>query len=301
MLLVRFLQAVIGLCLLGIILVVFQSGATSARQGVFIRDYVSYNSSQVLNVEKPETARTFYGELKGLGKPTLFSLKANKGFLVQARVLIPNLEELDDYRPALALFGPGLPKPTTDQLDHLPFTVPAEQGLALSEVIIKPGVTPALLPQYTEPYTQSNYWEGQELLRELPQDGTYYLVVFSRIGQGGKYALELGDTAATGLKEILGFPVLWSRVHLWFGDWSTAVLAWLALSMLVVYGLYSLAKALFIRNNKFQAGSEAHHEDSPSLATLADAPTFIERVSKYQPAPKARRQNSTESDKAKEI
>jgi hypothetical protein len=237
----------------GIVLIIFQSGAVSARQGVFVRDYVGYNSKLVVTLEQPEVARTFYGELKGLGRPALFSFKANKGFLFSTRIQIPCLEGLEDYRPALALFGPDLPKPTGEQLEGLPFTIPAEEGMVISEEVVKPSVPPPPLPEYNEPFTQSNFWEGQEILREIPQDGTYTLVVFSRIGQGGKYALQIGDKANAGLKEILGFPVLWSRIHLWFGDWVTTVLVWLGPGLLAFYGFYRIIRHFLKLSGKRKA------------------------------------------------
>ncbi len=265
MLLARILQAVIAFCLIGIVLVSFQTGATSARQGVFVRDFVGFNSKTALNFDQPDIAKTFFGELKDFGRPALFSFKATKGQLFHAKVYIPNLEELADFRPALGLFGPGLPPPTSDQLFGLPFTVPPETGLVLSEQPINLNVSPDPLVNYNEPFTQSNYGEGQEILREIAQDGAYYLVVFSRIGQGGKYTLQVGDKPEAGLKETLGFPVLWSRTHLWFGDWVTPVLAWLGLGLIFLYGLYHLGIGLFARRVKVQSRPAPVATTSPAL------------------------------------
>lgn len=288
MLLIRFLQAVIVLCLIGIVLVVFQSGAVSARQGVFTRDYLAYNSNQVLTIDRPEVARTFYSELKGLGRPALYSFKGNKGLFVSAKIKIPRLEGMDDFRPALALFGPGLPKPGADQLEKLPFSVPAEAGMVLSETPVSPETPPSPLSDYNEPFTQSDFWQGQELLRELPQDGTYFLVVFSRIGQGGQYALEVGDKADAGIKEILGFPLLWTRVHLWFGDWLTVVIVWELIGLLVLYGFYRLIRPALLLRRKFRPVKPAETETAARMVTPEAKAAPDEKVSPYTPAPKAK-------------
>lgn len=290
MLLIRFLQTVIVLCVVGIILIVFQSGAASARQGVFVRDYVGYNATTVLNFDRPEVARTFYSELKPLGRPAIYSFKAKKDFLLQAKIYIPVVDGLEDYRPALALFGPGLPQPTPDQLDHLPFSLPPDSGMVLSEQVVNLGEPIAPLPTTYEPFTQSEYWEGQKLLREMPQDGTYYLVVFSRVGQGGRYALQVGDKTDTQIKEILGFPVLWSRVHLWFDDWLTPVLAWIALGLLVLYGLYLLLNPYLNLRRKAKILSNVANipPAHPVMPGTLDETGFAERISNYTPAPRLR-------------
>ncbi len=281
--------------MLGIVLVLFQAGATSARQGVFVRDFVTYNSNQALNFDRPEVARTFYGELKGLGRPAVFGFRAEKGAYLRTRVYIPRLEELSDFRPALALFGPGLPAPTPDQLDRLPFTVPANQGLLLSEETLDLTKTPPPLSSVSEPFTQSDFWEGQQIQRDIPETGTYYLVVFSRIGQGGKYALQVGDKAEVGLKEILGFPVLWSRLHLWFGDWPTAVLVWLVLAAFALYFFYRLLVRPWLmlrRKARFQPLLETLQPEPVQPLSLSNSikpeikSEWSGRPSKYAPAPK---------------
>jgi hypothetical protein len=146
------------------------------------------------------------------------------------------LPGLDDFRPALALFGPGLPPPAPIELKLLPFSLPAGVGLQVSEED-KTGKAP--LVRLDEPWTQASYWERQTLLNELPEDGTYYLAVYSLTNQRGKYGLVVGDTAETGLREILTFPVTWARLHYWFDDlwWPTfaAVALGLVLLGLVIF------------------------------------------------------------------
>lgn len=295
------------MCLVGIVLVIFQSGAVSARQGVFVRDYVGYNATQVLTIDRPEIARTFYGELKALGHPALYSFKGSKGLFVSAKIRIPRLEEAQDFRPALALFGPGLPKPGPDQLDKLPFSLPPDAGMVISETPVSPNTPPAPLTDFNEPFTQSDYWQGQELLRELPQDGTYYLAVFSRVGQGGKYALEVGDKDDAGVKEILGFPILWTRVHLWFGDWLTIVIVWEALGLLVLYGFYRLIRPALRLRHKFKpvnvtepANSQEPVVSSTFPPTSALNEVSGEKISRYTPAPKAKPETGPDDNNTSE-
>ena len=233
--LVRFLQTVIVLCVIGIVLVLFQAGAASTGQVIFSHDYRAPGATEAINFEDPTSLRVFQADLQS-SRTDYYAFHAAKGTFLKVKIIVPRLPGLDDFRPALALFGPGLPAPAPIELKLLPFSLPAGVGLQVSEED-KSDKAPQV--RLDEPWTQAGYWERQTLLNELPEDGTYFLAVYSLTNQRGKYGLVVGDSAETDLREILTFPVTWARVHYWFDDlwWPTfaAVVLGLALLGLVIF------------------------------------------------------------------
>lgn|GEM_PF-1847680 len=223
----RFLKTIIILCLVGIVGIIFYSGAISVRQAVFV-DNFKLTKENALNFDDPGLARTFYGELDaGNRKVQFFSFKAAKGDSIELKLNVPRLSGLENFRPSLALFGPGLPKPFLSEFQKLPFSIPTDYGLVLSEN--DPQVR-ADRPQLDEPFTQTGYWDGQRIGRDFSEDGTYYVAVFSPGEQAGKYTLLTGDRAEAGLREIVGFPWLWLRLRFWFGQGFIVLILVIALA-----------------------------------------------------------------------
>jgi hypothetical protein len=149
----------------------------------------------------------------------------------------------DNFQPSLALFGPGLPPPTPDEVNIFPYSLPPGDGLLISSGGGQPtgsGLTAPPATRFDEPWTQAGYWERQSLLNPLPENGSYFLVVYSLDNQGGKYALFVGDKPEAGWRETLTFPVTWARLHYWFDDlwWPTFALALVGLALLALVYLY---------------------------------------------------------------
>jgi hypothetical protein len=210
------------LCWITLLTTTFYFGSVSARQNLFVSDY-TLKENQALTLDDPTLSRVVQGEL-GSGV-SLFSFTVTKGTDLEINLNVPRLPGLDNFRPALALFGPGLPKPPASELQGLPFNLPPEFGLVLSQ---DDPSDKQERPHVDEGYTQSGYWEGQRIGRDLPQDGTYYLAVFNPTKQEGKYALFIGDRNEVGVVQIISFPVLWLRLRFWFGQ------AWVVVLLVVV-------------------------------------------------------------------
>lgn len=237
MLLARFFQAVFILSLLGIILVLFQAGAASAGQVVFSQDYRTPGSSQVITFSKPETLHVFQSNLQA-NRPDYYTFQADKETILKVKLDTLRLVGQDNFQPSLALFGPGLPQPGAEEVKLFPYSLPAGNGLLVSAEsgqATETGQSLTLPSRFDEPWTQAGYWERQSLLNQLPESGTYFLVVYSLDQQTGKYALFVGDKPEAGWRETLTFPVTWARLHYWFDD------LWWPTLALVVVGLIGLA------------------------------------------------------------
>ena len=260
----RIFGTIFFLSLLGIILVLFQAGATSTGQVIFNQDYRAPGSSQVLTFSDPTTLKVFQSNLQA-GRPDYYAFQGTKDSVITLKLDTLRLAGQDNFVPSLALFGPGLPPLTPDEQPLFPYSLPAGYGLLLSaesNPINQTTQSPDLPTGFDEPWTQSSYWERQSLLNQLPQDGTYYLAVYSLTGQSGKYALFVGDKPEAELRETLAFPVTWVRLHLWFEDlwWPVFALVVVVLAILALLFLWGRS----LRKHSFKPLEYENQNEQPA-------------------------------------
>ena len=109
-------------------------------------------------------------------------------------------------------------------IGDLPFAIPPEMRAL---VVDYNGPIPS--SEFYEPFTQTSYWERQEIvINSLPSVGTYYLVVFDKsIIQGtGKYTLAVGeieDFSALDFFTII--PSAWLDTKFFFEDYVSPTIA----------------------------------------------------------------------------
>ena len=150
---------------------------TGADKALYVRDI---SLSQVIYHDvTPEAAQVWLS----------FDGKAGQSLYFQLGV--PFLTRLEDYRPAIALVGPGLDgvKP--------PFAIP--DGLD-AQTYDSAGVTPVF---FDEPFTGTQSWIMFEKELPLPQDGRYYLVAYDPAGEPGKLWMALGRGEKWTFKDVL--------------------------------------------------------------------------------------------------
>jgi hypothetical protein len=162
----------------------------------------------------------------------VFTFEAAAGQDLHAGIQIPAVDGLEEYGVRAALFGPGLPE--ADQ-DNLPPDHPEDLG-----ALVFPSRESA---GYLEPFTLTNYWGRQEIDLALPEDGTYYLLVWHPEGKPGKYVLDTGRAEVFEPGDIFRFPVWWARVHLFFGHGP-------ALALLAAMILVAVALLIFRKRRK---------------------------------------------------
>lgn len=104
---------------------------------------------------------------------------------------LPQIERLANYRPSVAILGPGLPP-----ID-LAFEIPSGLGgvLLSSADVVEP-------KPFDEPFSGTSSWILFEQDVALPQDGTYFVVVFDPAGQPGKLWVATGREERFELDEI---------------------------------------------------------------------------------------------------
>lgn len=125
---------------------------------------------------------------------------ANQNLHVQLG--LPAIDRLADYRPSVAILGPGLPA-----ID-LPFDAPADLGGLL---LSSSGVTAPTV--FDEPFSGTRSWILLEQDITLPQAGTYFVVAFDPAGQPGKLWVATGREERFELDEISELPNLLKEVR----------------------------------------------------------------------------------------
>ena len=163
------------------------------------------------------TSFAFYRDLGG-GQADLYAFEARAGDRLHAGINIPAVSGLESYGVSVALLGPGLPEvsPAADLPEH-------PEGLGGLVFASQAG------EDFFEPFTQTHYWGRQRLEVDLPQAGTYYLLVWQPAGSPGKYVMDMGTAEVFGPGDLLQFPVWWVRVHAFFGHTPYMISAAIAL------------------------------------------------------------------------
>lgn len=128
-----------------------------------------------------------------------FDLEAGQEIYVQFGV--PVLDRLVDFRPALAVLGPGLP-----EID-LPFEIPDGLGgiLFTTEDIDEPEF-------FHEEFTGTDSWIFGELVDTAPQSGTYFVVAYVPSGAEGKFWVAVGRREVFEPQDIAALPELVPQV-----------------------------------------------------------------------------------------
>jgi hypothetical protein len=150
------------------------------------------------DINSPETAWpvgdysiswAFYGRVIPARAPQYFSIEGRAGDRLYANLEVPRIAGLENFRPSIAVVGPGLPAFEAPR----GLTVPESYGGILVD---DPGATPRA--QFDEPFSQTSYYRGPQLDIQLPQTGRYYVVVRDETGGTGKYTLAIGTREVFG-------------------------------------------------------------------------------------------------------
>lgn len=212
-----------------IFLLVVLSGKLYAHRPLFVKtDITELENARA--IPDPEISRGIYAELApGKAHFYQFVLQEDQEFFAQ--MLVPTRPRYKDFRPTLALIGPGLPAPAAE----IPFALPPNTG-----VLILPWEDKEV---FFEPFTQTRYYMARELRRALTA-GTWQLAVYQPEGKGGKYTLAVGEKEQWRIKDIFAFPAIWFRTRWWYSPGQTIaiILAAPALAAFLVWLLLRFLK-----------------------------------------------------------
>ena len=175
-----------------------------------------------------------YEEVSGSGNADYYKFTANKGERLYAQISIPKLEKFFTFTPSIAVVGSNLTASSLErgysvreyahESGDLPFTLP--DGMR-AIVVDYDGPIPS--GEFYEPFTQTSYWDRQEIIiNSLPSDGTYHLVVFDKglMQEPAKYTLAIGEIEDFSPIDFLTIiPTAWFDTKLFFEDHVSPIIA----------------------------------------------------------------------------
>ena len=142
-----------------------------------------------------------------------YKFDAKEGDSFYSSIVIPKLDRLENYKPSLALIGEGIDINSIHKINgDLP-----PGGIVVYDY---DGIIPS--SEFYEPFTQTTYWERQEVRINIPADGTYYILVFDNQDMLGKYSLAVGVIEDFSLVDFFTtLPLAWIQTKIFFEDYLT--------------------------------------------------------------------------------
>lgn len=186
---------------------IFETKDTMFEKPIVIKDHkISY---------------AIYGSLYKIDDVDYAKFYAKKGDPLFVQMTIPIIKGNEDFSPSFALMGKGI-----KGNDKVPFDVPDDFGV----IVVKPSPK----EYFYEKFTQTKYYIRQTLRGEIPEEGEYYVAVFSD-GQRGKYSLALGEKEKFTLLDWIKMPLIYIIVKYFFNPIATILV--LILIVLIIFYL----------------------------------------------------------------
>jgi hypothetical protein len=139
------------------------------------------------HIEDPTISTAMYATLETPTDVDYYEFNGSQNQSVLLSITIPQITGQENFTPAMALIGPGLPP------GDLPTQVIKPQD---SGVLILP--SPANATSFFEPFSRTSYWTRQEQYVKLPANGSYSVAVWDDKGQAGRYVSVIGDREIPG-------------------------------------------------------------------------------------------------------
>jgi len=188
----------------GFLLLAFVVGSASlpqeanAHRPIFTEDKAT-GPDTAIPIRDPQISQVVYREITKDSSQVWLTFEVPKDFKLFAQIGVPAIDRLKDFRPAMAIVGPGLPD------NDPPFALPKDAGakVMLTKEVSKPRF-------FHEHFTNTDSWilRGETVV--LPQAGRYYLVGYSPDKQTGKLWLSIGKKESFSLEDLKEFPT-WTK------------------------------------------------------------------------------------------
>jgi hypothetical protein len=174
--------------LLALAVALLPAGTASAHQPYC--EYADLTADTPWQVPDSVVSYAYYGNLYPAGDMDYFTFDAAAGDSVLLSLSIPAIEGQEEFAPVIAVYGPGL------QIDE-----PAE----LPDGAVMPAGTEAMLvpvgdePEYWyEPFGGRYYWNFDNYFLDIPEDGTFTVLLWHPESELGRYSFVVGE------QEIMG-------------------------------------------------------------------------------------------------
>ena len=204
---------------------------------------IDYESA--LNIPDPVISWAMYEELED--NALFYKFDAKKDDRLFSSIVIPKLDNLENFTPSLVLIGPSTFLDLVDELKVMDvdknFDYPIPDGYD-AYVFDYNGPIPS--KEFYEPFGQVTYWERQEIDLEIEAPGTYYMAVFDKNGSTGKLAVAIGyveDFSGNDFFTVL--PNAWLESRYFSEDYSQLFIMvgiLLGIFGLIGFGIYRKIK-----------------------------------------------------------
>ena len=204
---------------------------------------IDYESA--LNIPDPVISWAMYEELED--NALFYKFDAKKDDRLFSSIVIPKLDNLENFTPSLVLIGPSTFLDLVDELKVMDvdknFDYPIPDGYD-AYVFDYNGPIPS--KEFYEPFGQVTYWERQEIDLGIEAPGTYYMAVFDKNGSTGKLAVAIGyveDFSGNDFVTVL--PNAWLESRYFSEDYSQLFIMvgiLLGIFGLIGFGIYRKIK-----------------------------------------------------------
>jgi hypothetical protein len=180
-------------------------------------------------VKRPRVSQVIYHEIAEGSEQVWLSFEGEAGQGIFLQIGVPVIDRLKDYRPTMALVGPGLPE------GDVHFELPPDCGIQTF------GTADIEEPRYfEEKFTGTDSWILRDATPTLPETGMYYVVAFEPEDRHGKLWLSIGRKEDFGIGD-LGRMRDWTRKVRRFHEIGGT---WPRLQKIAVGGLAGIVAAL---------------------------------------------------------
>jgi hypothetical protein len=151
---------------------------------------------RALRIDRPEVSQVYYGALDVEQPEVWFFFEAKENQELYFSAGVPFIDRLKNYRPEVALIGPGL-----NSSGFAPGELPLEVPIQLGGEIYPSQGEPRFFHEHV---TGTESWIHIEVTRTLPRSGTYYLVAYTPTDPkpGDKLWLTVGTKERFKLRDL---------------------------------------------------------------------------------------------------
>lgn len=157
------------------------SGWALAHQPI-LSDGTAIDAQHAIQLDDVQISRVVYHEVTSDARQVWLTFEISEPQELKFQLGVPKIPGLESYRPAMAIFGPGLPSVAAG------FSVPEGLGGIVydSRDVTEPTV-------FNEPFSGTSSWIMVETGVSLPAAGRYYVVGYSPRNEAGKLWIALGE------------------------------------------------------------------------------------------------------------
>jgi len=174
---------------------------TFAHRPIFTDDKATGPDTAIL-IKEPQISQVVYREITKDSPQVWLAFDVPEKFDIFVQIGIPAIDRQKDFRPVMALVGPGLPD------KDVPFELPQNVGAKVFST--KHVAQPRF---FHEHFTGTDSWILRSETVALPQSGRYFLVAYSPDNQTGKLWLSVGKKESFTLQDLWEFPVWRKRIR----------------------------------------------------------------------------------------